>query len=306
MKHALGIFAAAGILAGCGGASQSTLTPSAGMSAIRALGAPLYHGVLPDRRRREIGYISNFYSGMILAFDFPSGKSRSGTIAGSDPQGMCTRTGRGTFWIVDSGSDTVDEYKAGGTTKLKSLTVTSGEPAECSIDKGSGDLAVSILGASDVLIFKGASGSGTEISDGLESTYSVGYDGSGNLFADGLTSTGDGFVELPAGSSTFHIVTGISGGGFPGDIQWDGTYVAVAADGFIGRYSISDYQATLEGEVMLPGGACTEFWIAKSKFVCPDAGDENATVYAYPKGGPPLYTWTGNFDLPIGAVVVEK
>jgi hypothetical protein len=47
-------------------------------------------------------------------------------------------------------------------------------------------------------------------------------------------------------------------------------------------------------------------WIAKKVVYCPDAGNEDTEVYAYPAGGAAKATLTGSFDLPIGAVSVAK
>lgn len=306
-KYILGVLAVSGMLAGCGGQSQSSLTPSAGMSAVHTFGAL----VTPDRHKRheKFAYISNFYGSDVQEFHFPKGEPLSGTIHGlSDPEGMCTRTARGTFWIVESGAAAVDEYRAGGTTKLKSLTVTAdaGEPVGCTIDRSSGDLAVSLIGAGDVVVFKGGTGSGTEVSDGLEDTFFVGYDGSGDLFVDGETSTGVGLVEMPAGSSTFHVVVLPNTIEFPGSVQWDGTYITLSDQlaSAIYRYSVSNFMATLEGTVTFSGGAVNGD-IYKGYYLGLGAGNEPA-VYAYPAGGAPLYSWTSSKTAGLDAIVVEK
>jgi hypothetical protein len=293
---ALGAVAAAAMLAGCS-ASQPSLAPSAGMDAVH---------VTPDHGRRKFGYISSFGShpnaNKVLVFAFPGGKFL-GTISVNEPQGECTK-GRATWWVVSSGSNAVEEFKVGGTTPIRTLSVTAGEPAFCSIDQTTGDLAVnSESNQGDVVIFKDATGSGQEIADGLTATRSLGYDGKGDLFVDGEVGSAGALVELPAGSSTFERITLPNNIQTPNDVQWDGTYVALESSSLkIYRYSVSGSTATLEGTVDL---ACEQFWIEKSKIVCPDPGDGNAQVYAYPSASL-LYTWTGSFDVPISAVVVDK
>jgi hypothetical protein len=47
-------------------------------------------------------------------------------------------------------------------------------------------------------------------------------------------------------------------------------------------------------------------WIAQNVVYCPDAGNEDAEVYAYPAGGSAIATLTGSFDLPIGAVSITN
>jgi hypothetical protein len=290
--YALAIFGAAGMFAGCGG-SQSPLTPSTATNAAR---------VMPDRRPERFGYISNFDSGQVLVFEFPSGKSLGAISTGTEPQGECTK-GRATWWVAASGSGEVEEFKVGGTTPIKALSVTAGEPVYCSVDGTTGDLAVTSLAlAGDIVIFKDASGSGKEIADGLTETGAEAYDDKGDLFVIGAIGSASALVELPAGSSTFERIT-LPNAIQASFVQWDGRYLAVSTSSEIYRYSVSGSMATLEGTVDL---ACGLFWTEKDKIVCPGIGNNDAQVYAYPAGGSPLYTWTGNFDQPIGAVVVEK
>jgi hypothetical protein len=326
----LAILVSAALLAGCSG-SQSPLAPSNGVDAVRSSLTPPYLGlpsallrrgappagarkkavVTPDNERHEtLAYIGNFESGEIEEFRFPKGELLNNPIPISGGGGMCSRTYRGDFWVVDSGSETVNEYKAGGSQVLKTLAVTAGDPAGCAISKSNDDLAVSLV-TGGIVIFKHASGSGTPVSDGLLETYFIGYDGSGDLFADGFTSSDKfGFVEMPAGSSTFHSVSLPNTVEFPGNVQWDGTYMTVEDQeaNAIYRYSVSGSTATLEGTVELSDASdCVGGDIFKGKyFLCPDAGDDDVKVYAYPAGGAPIDTWTGFFDEPIGSIVIEK
>jgi hypothetical protein len=323
----LGILVAAAMLAGCGG-SQSPLTPSNGVSAVRNSGASPFLGlpsarlrqgvppagahkktvVTPDNGRQEtLAYVGDFYNGEIQEFRFPKGELLNHPISGSGG-GMCSRTYRGDFWVV--GSKAVNEYKAGGTKVLKTLTFTAGEPADCAVNKSNDDLAVSLI-TGGVVIFKHASGSGTPVSDGLAETFFLGYDASGDLFADGFTSSeAVGFVEMPAGSSTFRAVSLPNTVEFPGNVQWDGTYTTIEDQeaNAIYRYSVSGSAATLEGTVEFSNASdCVGGDIFKGKyFLCPDAGDDDVKVYAYPAGGAPIDTWTGSFDLETGGIVIEK
>lgn len=316
MKFAWGVVAFAGILAGCSGGSQSTLTPSAGVSApffvlqpgtlpMRAYKSAT---VTPDRRRHEtLAYVANYYSNDVADFRFPKGEPLGGAISAHAPAGMCSRTSQGTFWMTISGTAKVEEFKAGGASPLKTLH-TKDDPTGCSLDASSGDMAVSSING--VEIFKSASGSGKQLTDGIYETYFVGYDGSGNLFVDGRTAGDDfAFAELPTGASTFHQVSVPNTVEYPGGVQWDGTYITVGdQEGqAIYRYSVSGSSATLKGTVAYSDAKdCADGDIYKGYYLCPDAGDENAKVYAYPAGGAPLDTWTQGFDLPVSAIVVEK
>ncbi len=330
-KYILGIFAAAGILAGCSG-SQSTLAPSAGTNAIRGLHTLSRNGVpitafrlagpqarafksalvTPDRSKshKKYGYIANFDDGTTLEFHFPKGQNLSGSISGDESQGLCAESHRGDFWITMSGSDTLQEYKANTTTELKSLDVSSyGVPAGCAVSN-TGDVVASLITGGDVVVFTNGTGSGTEIDDALDETFFATYDSSGDLFVDGFNDDGvPSVAEMPKGSSTFHLIDLPNSIEFPGNIQWDGTYVTVndQEEYKIYQYTISGSTATLSGTVSYSGASdCDDTWIFKGYFLCPDAGDDNAKVYAYPAGGSPLYTWSGSFSEAIGAVVIEK
>ncbi|HEY6485011.1 MAG TPA: hypothetical protein VIX83_01340 [Candidatus Cybelea sp.] len=328
-NYAVGVTVAAALLAGCSTGGNSGLNPTMS-SQSRAPGGTLsYNGHLissavlpqvrpiqipaqPDKKKKKgaIEYMSNFYSSAILQFNYPKSNASVGTIGGTtDPQGMCTKTGKGTWWVVSSGSDQVMEFKAGGTSPIATLSVTAGEPAGCSVDS-KGDVAVSILGAGDVVLFAGGKGSGTTIADGLASSYYIGYDKSGNLFVDGKNS-GSAFAlaEMKAGGKTFSAITVSNSVLFPGNVQWDGTYLAVSDQeaGAIYQYTVKGSTATLKGTVSLSGTSdCVQTWIAGKLVYCPDAGNENGTVFKYPAGGSAVATLSGSFDLPIGSMSVKK
>jgi hypothetical protein len=306
-RYTLSILVSVGMLAGCGG-SQLPLTPPGGMNAVRSPGASPF--VMPDAGRHEtLAYIGDFSSSGIQEFRFPKGEQLPNPI--SAPAGeMCSRTDRGDFWVVNSGAETLNEYKAGGSKVLKTLSVAKyGDPAGCAVNRSNDDLAVSLL-SGGIVIFKHASGSGTPVSDGLTETYFLGYDGSGDLFADGFNaSEAIALVEMPAGTSTFHAVSLPNTIAFPGDVQWDGTYLTVQDQEAeaIYRYSVSGSTLTLEGTVELSDASdCVGGYIFKGKyFLCPDAGDNDVKVYAYPAGGAPIHTWTLGF-FPAGSIVIEK
>jgi hypothetical protein len=328
-KYAAGVTVAAALLAGCSSGGSSALSPSTGMqnavrsghlqplkvggllvaSAMLPLVKPIHVPIMPDKKKKKSNYeyVSNFYSSSLLEFDYPKGDASIGSLSGDDPQGIC-RTGKKDFWQVNSGDDEIDEYAGGGTSPIATLSESAGEAAGCSVST-KGNLAVSILGSGDVVIFTGAKGSGTTVADGLDSTYFIGYDPKGDLFVDGITESDTyGMVEMAAGSSSFKAVTLPNTIEFPGGVQWDGKYITLndqeAHD--IYQYSVTGDVATLKGTVALNGTSdCVQTWIAKKLVYCPDAGNENATVFKYPAGGSAIATLSGSFDLPIGAVSVK-
>ncbi|HEY1883656.1 MAG TPA: hypothetical protein VGG51_11510 [Candidatus Cybelea sp.] len=328
-NYAVGVTVAAALLAGCSTGGNSGLNPTMSpqgrgpggtlsyngrliASAVLPQSRPIQIPVQPDKHKKKSAdeYISNFYASSILEFNYPKSNSSVGTVGGStDPQGMCTMNGKGTWWVVSSGSDQVLEYKAGGTSPITTLSVTAGEPAGCSVNS-KGDVAVSILGAGDVVVFAGGKGSGTTIGNGLASSYFLGYDKAGDLFVDGKNAGSTfAFAEMKAGGKTFSPITVSNSILFPGQVQYDGTYITIndqeAHD--IYQYTVKGSKATVKGTVALNGTSdCVQTWIAGKLVYCPDAGNENATVFKYPAGGNAVATLSGSFDGPIGSVSVKK
>jgi hypothetical protein len=299
-RQGLGIYAAVALLTGCGGGSQLGANPIQ-QSPARTVGHLDHSWVAPEAEKSDLVYISNFYGSDILAFTYPRG-TYVGSISGvTDAQGLCAAK-TGNWWAVASGTDQVLEFAHGGTTPLKTLTVTAGEPAGCTVDPTTGNLAVTILGAADIEVFTGASGSGTILADGLTSTYFAGYDDNDDLFVDGINpSDAYGVVELPKGSSTFVPFTLNRRLEFPGGIQWHRNYLAIGDGeaGVIYHFAVHGTKGKEIGLTHFNGGG---FWIQGRHVAAADAGNEDAAICKYPAGNP-CKTLQGNFDLPIGVTV---
>jgi hypothetical protein len=311
-SRGLAIYAAFALLAGCGGGSQlgsnqiqpnvpqtrtnlALIDPGVGTHA-----APGRSWIAPEAKKSDLAYISNFYSSTILDFTYPGGKY-VGSISSDDPQGECTsKTSNGNWWVVASGEDEILEYAHGGTTPLKTLSVTAGEPAGCTVDPTTGNLAVTILGAGYVVVFTGGSGSGTILSDTLSSSFFDGYDNNGDLFVDGITSSDNyGVAELHKGGNTFVSITMSLNLEFPGELQWHDNYLAVGGSGGIYHFAIHGTKGKEIGVTpLLVGG----FWIQGRYVAGTDAVNEDAVICKYPAGGP-CKTLSGSFDLPIGVTV---
>jgi hypothetical protein len=334
---ALGFTASAALMAGCSSGSSSFGTPSgvtpSGFHSPRTISingrlitaahpklrmrshvAP----VTPDRHHELNGlyqYVSNFYNSDLVEFDYPKGDPLSREIFSDEPQGECGDALYGVakrdFWVVASGADEIEEFAYGGIGPIKTLSETAGEPAGCAMDPSSGDLAVTLLGTGDIVIFAGASGTGATVPDGLASSYFDGYDNNGDLFVDGITASDTyGVVEMASGSSSFKPVTLSGTIEFPGALQYDGRYITIndqEAHAIYG-YTCSAMSCTLERTVKLSGSSdCVQTWIGKGDVFCPDADNEAFEVYKYPAGGSPIATLTGSqLDLPIGVVEVSK
>ncbi len=259
-------------------------------------------------------YTINFYGTYASIFDYPKSVKQIGTINNVGGQG-CTNVlygyGKKTFWIV-AAYNQITEYKVPDK-PIKTLSISDGSmPSSCAMDT-SGDLAVGILdgpSTGDVVIFKGASGTGTFIPTPLAREYFDGYDANGNLFFDGFTNAYNfALVELPAGSSKPVTITTSNTVEFPGSVQWDGTYLTVFDQlaNNLYQYTVKGTKATLKGTVSFSGSSdCAQTWIATDVVYCGDAGNDNGEVFKYPAGGSPVAVFTGNFDEPLGTVAAER
>ncbi|MGB8150912.1 MAG: hypothetical protein WCE97_06925 [Candidatus Cybelea sp.] len=302
----------AALLAGCGGASQL------GSNQIQ-LGAPQTRAnpALIDRAaaahvatgrswmasnltKKDLLYVSNFYSSDTLVFTYPSGKL-VGTLTGGGTV-ACASASSGDWWA--SGNDEMLEYAHGGKSPIKTLTGASGA---CAVDPTTGDLAVLNNNGDDIIIYPGGSGSGTAYCTGIGSAYFDGYDDRGDLFIDGVTQGNTyGLVELPKGGSTCESITLSQKLEFPGAIQWFDKYLAVGDQeaGAIYHFAIHGTTAKEIGTTELGGSSdVVQFYIQKPYVAGADAGNEDVELWKYPAGGPIFKTLQGSFDLPIGLIV---
>lgn len=337
-KYALATATGAALLAACSSNGASSLAPSSstGMSGFGHVGRTLtYHGLMltaehpvlgahgapvsPERhrrhRRKPDQYISDFNNSEVFEFDYPKSDTSIGQISGvENAQGECTNViygvGKKTFWVTASGSEAVDEFDVGGTTPIKTLTTSAGEPVGCAINPANGDLAATIISTGQVVVWTNATGTPTTLQTPLIEAFFTTYDKSGNLYVDGFNNQdGFGLVELPSGSSTWETLTPSNSVGFPGSVQFDGKYVTVNDQDAheIFGYTCSGTSCTLEQTTALTGsGDCDQTWIAKNYVICPDASNVDVEIYAYPAGGSALATLTGSFSQPLASSAEAK
>lgn len=337
-KYAAGVTVAAALLAGCSNNGGSSLAPSSsmGMSGLGHIGRTLtYRGLMltaehlnlavrgpisPDKKhhhkkKKADQYISNFSGSSLDEFDYPKSDASIGSISGvSEAQGECTNVlygvGKKTFWVTASGSEAIDEFDVGGSSPIKTVSTSAGEPVGCAINPSTGDLVGTIIATGQVVTWANGSGTGTVSQTPLIEAFFAGFDSSGNLYVDGFNSNDEfGLVELKKNSSTWQTLSLSNSVGFPGQVQFDGKYVTVndqdAHDIF--GYTCSGTSCTLEQTVALTGSSdCDQTWIAKGYVICPDAGNSDGEIYAYPAGGSILATLTGSFDEPLAASAAAK
>ncbi|MGC2651632.1 MAG: hypothetical protein WA304_12600 [Candidatus Cybelea sp.] len=302
----------AALLAGCGGASQlgsnqiqlgppqTRANPALIDRAAAAHVATGRSWMASNLSKKDLLYVSNFYSSDTLVFTYPSGKL-VGTLTGGGTV-ACASASSGDWWA--SGNDEMLEYAHEGKSPIKTLSGASGA---CAVDPTTGDLAVLNINGDDIIIYPGGSGSGTAYCTGIGSAYFDGYDDRGDLFIDGVTQgNAYGLVELPKGGNTCESIALSQSLEFPGAIQWFDKYLAVGDQEahVIYHFAIHGTNAKEIGTTELGGSSdVVQFYIQKPYVAGADAGNEDVELWKYPAGGPIFKTLQGSFDLPIGLIV---
>ncbi len=212
--------------------------------------------ILPDAGKQWLLYVSDGATGTIDIYNYrvKAGKLYGQITGLSFPYGQCVdRTGN--VYVVDNETAKIYEYAHGGTTPIATAGDDYGDPIGCSIDPSTGNVAVANFsglgssGAGSLDVFAGGLGGGqTEYTDpSLFRQWPPAYDPNGNLFVQGVDYSGaDAFAELPAGSSTFTLLSGLSVG-FPGSVGWDGTYLTATDQDYQFGYTTAIYRVTVSG-----------------------------------------------------------
>jgi len=335
--YALGVVAAAGILAGCSGAqsgmgSTGGVTPTSvqghSLAAMTSLAhAGVIHAISgpgkvasPDKKSKgDYAYVTDYGANELYVYDYnvktgAFGSEQGSTTNGlSGPQGACASS-KGVVWVANTNDSEVLSYKAPSTTSSGSLSTSGEYPAGCSVDK-KGDVAVSNIcntascGQGNVDIFKGGKGSPTSVTcPNLYRYYFLAYDKKSNIWVDGEDESG-GFAlcEIAAGASSGTAITLNSNPEFPGGVQVSGKDITILDQdaSAVDQYTISGTNGTLAGSVTLDGASDpVGDWIAKKFVLTANAGGANATSFKYPAGGSAVGTVSG-FSEPIGVAVAK-
>lgn len=330
-----GAFAALALVSAC--ASGSAVAPSATSpqatyvgktlflngvptTAARINPLPTFATLVPEKKKKsnDYEYVINYYGTYASMFNYPASNKMVGKIVGAGGQG-CTNVlygyGKKIIWNAGRTNDVVTEYQVPSNKVLKTLSLPYTYTSSCAMN-AEGDIAIGVLlgnsysAGGQVVIFKGASGSGKVYNTPLSREYFDGYDPKGDLFANGYGSSYDyALVELPKGSSKFVSISLPNSPQFPGSVQWDGTYVSVfdQLTDETYQYTISGTTATLKNTVRISGASdCAQTWIVKGLLYCGDAGNNSGEVFKYPAGGSPVATFSGDFDTPLGVTAAKK
>jgi hypothetical protein len=348
-RCALGFCAAFAILAGC---AQSQLAPSGpfqqsnGPSGLGQLSNGLVNtamrGGLVIRHANQDGrswmapgaathallYVSDYIDNEVFVYSYPEAKL-VGTLTGfHGADGICADK-KGDVWIVNNypyqSGENVVEYKHGGTKPIATVYDPAYSPVGCSVDPITGDLAVSNVqtfsgGSGNLALFAHAKGTPKLIPvSNMYYVYFCGYDNKGNLFVDGEanSSTGFRFAELPKGKTKFKDITLDAPINFPGNIRWDGKYLAVGDQEYhIYPEKSAIYQTTGAGGKIVGktafsnlgdiGGFTIDGKTVIGPLYCQNGcmNDNGVDFYNYPAGGKPIKKFTNkNFMELIGSAI---
>lgn len=281
--YALSIIAAMLLLAGCGGfqpplGAPGTIPESRGVASLADRGKSW---ILPEASGEDLLYASSLpYS--VYVYTYPKGKL-VGFLSGFSPRGLCSNANGDVF--VTSGYD-VYEYPHG---RAKAIAILADQnPQGCSVDPTTGDLAV--VNQHHIAVFQ------PKHRDrwGIPKTYDPGeplsycaYDGAGDLFVDAYGSGSWVLLELPKGAKRFETIALSQSIGEAGNIQWDGTYLAMADENAatIYQFAISGSTGSEVGATRLNGVSdIGQFWIQGGTVVVPD-GTKHLGFWKYPSGG---------------------
>jgi hypothetical protein len=272
-----------------------------------------------DTKNKDLLYVSNIGNDTVSLYSFPEGVLEGIIDLPESAYGLCTDRS-GNIFLADS-FDGVMEYSHGGTQPIRILA-DNGDADGCSIDRSSGDLAVtnlcdgppgSCFGGGTVLIYKKQFGAPRTVHDiyGGYMRYCA-FSDSGTLVVDGSTRFYHmTFAELAPGSSEFQqLKLRIPGHPeSPGFIQWvsDELFVAPANAADIYGYKLRDRTAkeveALSLEGMTNGQGTNQYLFKGSILIAPNMSSPkypygSVDLYRAARGGVPTRRISGSMNFP--------
>lgn len=315
------------LVTGCGGlqtGGAASIPQQSAVGETTARREAVRSWMAPDAKGQDLLYVSEYGDGVIDVFSFPRGKFEGSLTGFSNPQGECVDK-KGDVWIVspNGGQPGAVEFAHGGTSPIGTVSDPNQDPYACSVDSKTNTLAVTNEESGSLALYANEGGSPKLIADpNMDLMLWCAYDDAGNLFVDGLNpSVEPEFDELPAGASTFTKITLNKSIGFPGNIQANGSHLALDDVQYEGQNTSAIYQlqlsgatATIVGTTQLTGSQeVFGTWIAGKRVVAPEDGSSQGRstdavkYWPYPGGGNAVKTLHNGgsdfFDGPFGAAV---
>jgi hypothetical protein len=293
VRYAAAVCIPAVVLASCGG----------------AIGPPVVRGgpaAAPAAIREDLLYIVDRGARAVDIYSFPQ-LQRTGRLRGLSPTGDCA-DGDGNVWIT-SVAGSIVEFPHGGSRRLKTLHLTSGEAAKsCAVDPKTGNLAVTSDGP--VYVFVHARGPHREYRARWSSGDYCTYDNAGNLYVAGTVGEERKFVAAAwALNRQEHGLRRLDFHGrvhfaYSGGMQWDGHDVAWGDLQGIASHTAVIYQIDprkrrdkfVGNTPLILRGDLGQFFIRGHTafvpyFIAPRGGA--VAIFNYPSGGDRLATITG-------------
>jgi hypothetical protein len=287
--RAVGAGIALALVSGCGAGT----TPQASASGFDSLASARATSFIESARQTDaLAYVVD--TSGVDVYSYP-GFSKLQTLSGSSGASSECADSAGNVWVVLAGGVLL-KYAHGGTQPIATLSDSEGFPVSCAVSP-SGTLAVANIlsksyGPGNIVLYSHAKGAG-KVVPGSEKVYFLGYDVHDNLFGDGISSLYQfKLFELTSGSKSIKSIA-INGApiAFPGNVQYAGSALNVIDQDTSINYElrVKGRSATVIGETPLTGaGDCVGTYIYRTKLLCPDAGNSDLKLYAYPKGGSPI------------------
>jgi len=276
-------------VAGCGG-PQTEAVPEAASFLTHSSRA----WMAPQAKSGDLLYLSDVSTSDVDVFSYPRDRLVGKLSGFGAPRSECLDR-EGDVWIADVAGYDVIEYPHGSAKPIVALS-TPGAPRACSVDPGSGNLAVTggLSGVILAVYHRTKHGKWLDpikyASSSIRNVAFCGYDAQGNLFIDGLDKSGDfRLAELPHHATAFVDVSVNQSIAGPGQVQWDGSALAVGDTGVapsvIYRFSVSGSSATRIGSTTLRATkSVRQFWVDGAHVIGPDF-DADVGVWNYPAGG---------------------
>ncbi|MGB8909831.1 MAG: hypothetical protein WCC84_13895 [Candidatus Cybelea sp.] len=323
-QRALGVAAAAAMLAGCeGGASHAGLgssLPATQSATWPGFGRPKSaHSdrgrswMAPDAKNGNLLYISDIGTNDVYVYSYPKLRLEGTLMGFATPYGECVDKA-GDVFVTNFETQQIFEYAHGGTNRIATLNDLGYYPSGCSIDPMTGNLAVTNYSNSDsvpgnVAIYVGAAGAPAAYytDDLMYEMFLCSYDNNGNLFVDGEQIGSGGFV-LAELARRQHVMTDIflnQSIGIISGVQWDGKHLVIgdATAGTLYQLKLSGVYGTVVGTIPLNEAFyLAQFTIKGRKVVAPYSA--GAGLWNYPSGGSAIETVdNGSFNAPFGSAI---
>ena len=326
-RYALTSCMAAAMLAGCSGSPPPLAAMPMGAATVGH--APHGMSAKPGSSGGDLIYAAVNFSGSqqggVLILSYPTGTLED-TITGLKiPGGLCSDE-NGDVFVTDFKAADIVEYAHGGTSPVNTLYFPGYYLIGCSIDPTTGNLAASGYddhGHGAVAVYANAQGSPTVYASPTDTLYCT-YDSQGNLFVDGNDS-GVELAELPKGGDTFENITLSKSIRYAGSLQWDGTYLALAAPQGAGRQKgptpiyqvqVSGTTGTVVGTTWLVSGKLgrnsgvdDQYWIQSGTIIGADGKGGKIGLWRYPRGDKPFHRirqGTNGYGLTVSVAPPER